>query len=56
MVAKIHRIPVTLTEDENQLVIKLRAVLEAKFNKRISIAELVRMSIRSQAEIEGILS
>lgn len=50
----ISRIPVSLNEEDNQLFLQLRAAMEERLNKRLSVAEIVRIALRSQAKIEKI--
>lgn len=44
------RIPVTLEPEDNQLLIKLRGVLEAKYQKRYSVAKIVRLALSELAK------
>lgn len=48
----LHRLPVTLNDQDNELVIVLRAALERRLKKRVSVSELVRISLRTQAKLE----
>jgi hypothetical protein len=48
------RIPVTITHDENQLLINLQAVLQSKVQKRLSVAEIVRMALRELAKANNV--
>lgn len=50
----VSRIPVSLSADDNQLMIQLRAAMESRLNKRLSIAEIVRIALRTQAQLEGL--
>ena len=50
----ISRIPVSLSAEDNRLLIQLRSAMEKRLLKRLSIAEIVRISLRSQAEKEGL--
>ncbi len=48
------RIPVTISSDENQLLINLQAVLQSKQQKRLSVAEIVRMALRELAKANNV--
>jgi len=48
------RLAVNLTSEENRLVIALRAALEKKFNNRLSLSEVVRVALHTQAVKEGL--
>lgn len=48
------RIPVTLKDADTELMIKLEAALQARLNRRLSIADIVRIALRTQAKAEGI--
>lgn len=48
------RIPVTLKEDDEALMLQLRSKLEGRLRKRLTVAEIVRISLRTQAREEGI--
>jgi hypothetical protein len=48
------RIPVTLKPEDNDLLIKLRAIIEARSKKRITVAEIVRMALRELAASHNI--
>jgi hypothetical protein len=50
----ITRIPVSLNEEDNQLLLHLRASMEERLSKRLSVAEIVRIALRSQAKVEKI--
>ncbi len=52
----VARIPVTLNREDNALMIKLRASLESRLNKRMTVADIVRIALRNQAVVEGIIS
>lgn len=48
------RVNITLTDDDNVLLIKLRSKLELHSSRRISMSEVVRVALRKLAEAEGI--
>ena len=48
--SKKIRIPVTLEAEDNQLLISLRAALEFKYQKRYSIAKIVRLALNELAK------
>lgn len=50
----LSRIPVSLNEEDNELFLKLRAAMEERLNKRLTVAEIVRMALRTQAAKEKI--
>ena len=49
------RLPVSLTAEDNALVIALQAILQARQQKRLSISSIVRLALRNLAEKEGLL-
>lgn len=49
------RLAVNLDNDDNRLLIALRAVLEGRLQERLSLSEVVRISLRTQAVREGII-
>lgn len=51
----ITRIPVGLNEADNEIMLLLRAKLEARLKKRMTVADIVRMALRTQAKEEGIV-
>ena len=51
-----YRIPVSLNEDENKLLTKLKHKVEEDENRRFSLAETVRMSIRELAKTKGLIN
>lgn len=50
----LSRIPVTLNEEDNTLVIQLRADLE-RSGARVTVAHIVRLALRELATKRGIL-
>ncbi len=48
------RLAVNLDNDGNRLLMALRAVLERRLDQRLSLSEVVRISIRTQAMKEGL--
>lgn len=50
----LSRIPVSLNEEDNQLFLQLRAAMERRLDKRLSVAEIVRIALRTQAAKEKI--
>jgi hypothetical protein len=54
MTVKPIRIPVTISKDENQLIINLQAVLQSKLQKRLAVAEIVRMALRELARANNV--
>lgn len=51
---KYSRLPVSLTPEDNALLIALQSAIMCRLGRRVSCAEIVRISLRSQAEIEGV--
>lgn len=51
----LTRIPVSLNEEDNNLFIRLRAAMEKRVNERLSVAEIIRIALRTQAKAEGII-
>lgn len=51
--SETFRAPVILRGEDRNLIIRLRAKLEAKENKSISLAEIIRKALRKLAEIEN---
>lgn len=49
-----RRLPVTLTEEDNAVLISLKQHLERKSNSNLSIADVVRFAIKSAAKSEGV--
>ncbi len=48
------RLAVNLSPDENRLVIALRAALERRFEQRLSLSDVIRIALKTQANAEGI--
>lgn len=48
------RVPVGLRPDDNTLLIRLQALLQAELCKRVSVAEIVRMALRELAKAKGL--
>lgn len=48
------RLAINLTHEENRQLIALRAALERKTDKRLSLSEVVRIALNTQASKEGI--
>lgn len=48
------RLSINLTAEDNSILTELRYVLEKRMECRLSLAEIVRMAIRTQAKSEGI--
>lgn len=50
----VSRLPVGFTEKDMALLLELQAVLQRKVNRRVSLSETVRLSIRALAKLEGV--
>lgn len=50
----LTRIPVTLNKEDNEILLQLRAAMEERLQKRLSVAEIVRTALRTQAIKEKI--
>lgn len=48
------RLPISLTADDNRILLELCHKIEKRENTRLSMAELIRRAIRTQAKLEGI--
>lgn len=54
MPTKPIRIPVTIDNEINTLIIKLRAKIEDELNERVSLARIVRIALRELAKAKGV--
>lgn len=53
-VTSTPRLSVSLTDEDEKLLIKLRSAMELKSQKRLSLAEVIRASIRCKAIEENV--
>jgi len=51
---KEHRISIALSQEDNELLIKLRSSFEQRLKKRISISQIIRIALNNQANLEGL--
>lgn len=49
------RLPVSLTEADNALAMRLKHAMENRLGKRLSFAEVIRTAMRTQADVEGVV-
>lgn len=54
--ASIPRLAVSMSDEDNDLLIKIRAALERRTKRRLSLSEVVRTALRTQAKAEGIIA
>lgn len=52
--SEIFRAPVILRGDDRNLIIRLRAKIEADENKSTSLAEIIRIALRELAKAKGV--
>jgi hypothetical protein len=53
---KIVRLSVSFNSEDNALLIKLQAAIQARLNERVTIAYIVRNALRELAKVENINS
>ena len=52
MADKFTRLPVSMYPEDNERIIKLQAVIQARLGKRVSAAHIVRMALRELEKVE----